>query len=150
MNTDNLEGNLRSVVGQGEKIFGQATNDRATIAQGSFDDAAGKARSAFGSAKEAVSGSIDAVSALDLSGLRDEINKLTQKVSDLAQNRVSAGRDQVVSAMGAAGESLSQSAATAQDKFAEIEGDVESRIKKNPWGAVAIAALIGLLIGKLS
>ncbi len=54
------------------------------------------------------------------------------------------------SAMGTASDSLSQSAAIAQDKFAAIEGDVESRIKKNPWGAVAIAALIGLLIGKLS
>ncbi len=54
------------------------------------------------------------------------------------------------SAMGTASESLSQSAAIAQDKFAAVEGDVESRIKKNPWGAVAIAALIGLLIGKMS
>jgi ElaB/YqjD/DUF883 family membrane-anchored ribosome-binding protein len=150
VNKDNLEGTVRSAVGQGEKILSQATNDGATTAQGSYDDAAGKARSAFGSAKDAVSGSVDAASAIDFSGLRDEIGKLTQKVSDLAQNQVSAGRDQVVGAMGAAGESLSQSAANAQDKFAAIEGDVESRIKKNPWGAVAIAGLIGLLIGKMS
>ena len=150
MNKDNLEGNVRSAVGQGEKILGQATNDEETSAQGIYDDAAGKARSAFGSAKEAVGGSADAVSALDFSGLRDEIKKLTQKVSGLAQNQISTGRDQVVGAMGAAGDSLSQSAANAQDKFAAIEGDVESRIKKNPWGAVAIAALIGLLVGKMS
>jgi ElaB/YqjD/DUF883 family membrane-anchored ribosome-binding protein len=52
--------------------------------------------------------------------------------------------------MGAAGDSLSKSAATAQDTFATVEGDMESRIKKNPWGAVAIAALIGLLIGRMS
>ena len=141
MNKDNLEGTVRSAVGQGEKT---------TTAQGFYDDAAGKARSAFGSSKDAVSGGVDAVSALDFSGLQDEISKLAQKVSDLAQNQVSAGRDQVVGAMGAAGETLSQSAANAQDKFAAIEGDVESRIKKNPWGAVAIAALIGLLIGKMS
>ncbi len=150
MNKDNFEGNIRSMAGQGEKILGEAANDKATTAQGYFDDAAGKARSALGSAKTAVSGGVDAVSSIDLSGLRDEINKLTQKVSDLAQNRVSAGRDQVVSVVGAASESLSQSAADAQDKFAAIESDVESRIKKNPWGAVAIAALIGLLIGKMS
>ena len=140
MNKDNLEGTVRSAVGQGET----------TTAQGFYDDAAGKARSAFGSSKDAVSGGVDAVSALDFSGLQDEISKLAQKVSDLAQNQVSAGRDQVVGAMGAAGETLSQSAANAQDKFAAIEGDVEFRIKKNPWGAVAIAALIGLLIGKMS
>ena len=52
--------------------------------------------------------------------------------------------------VGAAGGTLSQSAAVAQDKFAAVEGDVEARIKRNPWGAVAIAALIGLLIGKMS
>jgi ElaB/YqjD/DUF883 family membrane-anchored ribosome-binding protein len=150
MNKDTLEGAARSTVGEGEKIFGQAMNDSTKTAQGSYDDAAGKARSALGNAKDAVSGGVDAVSALDFSALRDQISQLTQKVSDLAQNRVSAGRDQLVGAMGVAGDSLSQSAANAQDKFTAIEGDVESRIKKNPWGAVAIAALIGLLIGKMT
>ena len=80
-----------------------------------------------------------AVSAVNYSGLRDEIAKLTRTVSDLAQRQASAGRDQVFSAMGPAGESLSQSA-----------DEVESRIKRNPWGAVAIAALVGLLIGRMS
>ena len=45
MNKDNFEGTIRSAVGQGEKILGQATNDRSTTAQGYYDDAAGKARS---------------------------------------------------------------------------------------------------------
>ncbi len=150
MNKDTLEGNVRSVVGQGEKIWGEATNDKGTTAQGIYDDAAGKARSAYGSAKDAVSSGADAISSLDFSGLKDEIARLTQQVSALAQNQVSVGRDQVVSAMGAAQDTLSQSAATAQDKFADVQGDVESRIKKNPWGAVAVAGLIGLLVGKMS
>ena len=111
MNRDNLEGGFRSAVGQGEKIVGQAMGDKATAAQGSYDDAAGKARSAVGNAKDAISAGVDAVSAVDFSALRDEITKLTQMVSDLAQKQVSAGRDQVVSAMGkaAAGDGLSQS-----------------------------------------
>ena len=134
MNKDNFEGTIRSAVGQGEKILGQATNDRSTTAQGYYDDAAGKARSAVGSAKDAVSGGVDAISALDFSGLRDEISKLTQKVSDLTQNQVAAGRDQVVSAMGAASDSLSQSAATAQDKFTALEGDVEFENQKESLG----------------
>jgi ElaB/YqjD/DUF883 family membrane-anchored ribosome-binding protein len=150
MNQDHVQGSLRSAMGQGEKLVGQAINDPKTTAQGVYDDAAGKGQSAFGSAEDAVSRSADAISALDFSALRDEVSKLTQTVADLAQRRVSAGRDQVVGAMGAAGDSLSQSAAIAQDKFAAVEGDVEARIKKNPWGAVAIAALIGLLIGKMS
>jgi uncharacterized protein YjbJ (UPF0337 family)/ElaB/YqjD/DUF883 family membrane-anchored ribosome-binding protein len=150
MNTDSLEGGFRSAVGQGEKIVGQATGDRATAAQGSFDDAAGKARSALGNAKDAISGGADAVSALDYSALRDEITKLTQVVADLAQKHVSVGRDQMVSAMGAASDGLSQSAGVAQDKLVAVESDVEARIKKNPWGAVAVAGLIGLLVGKMT
>jgi ElaB/YqjD/DUF883 family membrane-anchored ribosome-binding protein len=101
-------------------------------------------------AKDAVSEGVDSVSALDFSALRDEVTKLTEMVSGLAQKQVSAGRDQVIGAVGAASDSLSQSAAMAQDKFVAVESDVETRIKKNPWGAVAIAALIGLLIGKMS
>ncbi|MBV8105114.1 MAG: DUF883 family protein [Hyphomicrobiales bacterium] len=150
MNKDNVEGSLRSAMGQGEKVFGQAINDPRTTAQGIQDDAAGEAQSALGSAKDAVNRSVDAVSAIDFSALRDEMSRLTQMVADLAQRRVSSGRDQVVSAMGAAGDSLAQSTAVAQDKLAAVEGDVEARIKKNPWGAVAIAGLIGLLIGKMS
>lgn len=123
MNRDSLEG------GVGSTIHG--------------DSAAGKARSALGSAKDAVNQGVDTVSALDFSGLREEVAKLTQTVASLAQKQMS-------SAMGTAGDSLSQSTAIAKDKFAAVEGDVEARIKKNPWGAVAIAALIGLLIGKMS
>jgi uncharacterized protein YjbJ (UPF0337 family) len=143
MNKDSLEGSVRSTIGQGEKIVGHATGDSATEAKGVYDNAAGKARSALGSAKEAVSQGVDTVSAVDFSGLRDEVAKLTQTVAGLAQKQMS-------SAMGAAGDSLSQSTAIAQDKLAAAEGDVEARIKKNPWGAVAIAALIGLLIGKIT
>jgi ElaB/YqjD/DUF883 family membrane-anchored ribosome-binding protein len=150
MNKDNLEGNVRSAVGQGEKAFGQALGDKGAAAQGVYDDIAGRARSAVGSAKDAIGAGADAASAVDLSGLRDEVSKLAQQVSDLAQSQLAAGRRQVVNAMGAASDNLAQSASTAQDKFAAIEGDVESRIKKNPWGAVAIAALAGLLIGKMS
>ena len=130
MNRESLEGQVRSGIGQAEKIVGQAIGDKATAAQGAYDDAAGKAQAALGSAKDAVNESVNAVSALDLSGMRNEIAKLAQTVSDLAHKQVTAGRDQVVGAMEAA--------------------DVETRIKKNPWAAVAIAALIGLLIGKLS
>ena len=85
-----------------------------------------------------------------LSRLRDDIARLPQTVSDLAQKQVASSRDQVAGVVGAAEDSLSQSAAVAQDKFAAVEGDVEAPIKKNPWGAVAIAGLIGLLIGKMS
>lgn len=139
MNKDGIEGGIRSTIGQGEKMLGQTTGDKGSQAQGAYDDMMGKAQSALGGAKDAVSKGVDAVSALDYSGLRDEIAKLTRTVSDLAQKQASAGRDQIIGAMGPAGESLSQSA-----------DEVESRIKRNPWGAVAIAALVGLLIGKMS
>jgi ElaB/YqjD/DUF883 family membrane-anchored ribosome-binding protein len=104
----------------------------------------------MGTAKDAAKEMTDSVSVPDLSRLRDDIAKLTQTVTDLAQKQIASSRGQVAGVVGAAGESLSQSAAVAQDKFAAVEGDVEARIKKNPWGAVAVAGLIGLLIGKMS
>jgi ElaB/YqjD/DUF883 family membrane-anchored ribosome-binding protein len=150
MNTDNFEGGVRSAVGQGERIVGAATDDKASEARGAYNEVAGSAQSAWGSAKDAAKEMTDTGSIPDLSRLRDDIAKLTQTVSDLAQKQVASSRDQVASAVGAAGDSLTQSAAVAQDKFAAVEGDVEARIKKNPWGAVAVAGLIGLLIGKMS
>ena len=149
MNKDNFEGTVRSAVGQGEKILGQVTNDRSTTAQGYYDDAAGKARSAVGSAKDAVAGGVDAISSVDFSGLRDEISKLAQKVSDLTQirwpqaeirwwGRWARRRNPVPVCCKRAGQIRS------------ARGRRESRSQKNSWGAVAIAGLIGLLIGKMS
>ena len=147
---DNFEGGVRSAVGQGERIVGAATDDKASEVRGAYNEVAGSAQSAWGSAKDAAKEMTDTGSIPDLSRLRDDIAKLTQTVSDLAQKQVASSRDQMATAVGAAGDSLSQSAAVAQDKFAAVEGDVEARIKKNPWGAVAVAGLIGLLIGKMS
>jgi ElaB/YqjD/DUF883 family membrane-anchored ribosome-binding protein len=149
VNKDNFEGGLRSAVGQGEKYLGAAADDKAEV-KGAYNEVAGSAQSAWGSAKDAAKEMTDSGSLPDLSRLRDDIATLTQTVSDLAQKQVASSREQVVGAVGAAGESLSQSASVAQDKFAAMEGDVEARIKKNPWGAVAVAGLIGLLIGKMS
>src|SRR5271156_2192532 len=150
MNKDNFEGGVRSAVGQGERLVGSATDDKASEVRGAYNEVAGSAQSAWGSAKDAAKDMADSGSIPDMSRLREDIAKLTQTVSDLAQKQVASSRDQVVGVVGAAGDSLSQSAAAAQDKFAGVEGDVEARIKKNPWGAVAVAGLIGLLIGKMS
>jgi ElaB/YqjD/DUF883 family membrane-anchored ribosome-binding protein len=150
MNKDNFEGGVRSAVGQGERFVGAATGDKASEVKGAYNDVAGSAQSAWGSAKDAAKEMADSGAIPDLSRLREDIAKLTQTVSDLAQKQVASSREQVVGVVGAAGDSLSQSAAVAQDKFAAVEGDVEARIKKNPWGAVAVAGLIGLLIGKMS
>jgi uncharacterized protein YjbJ (UPF0337 family) len=149
MNKDNFEGGVRSAVGQGERFVGSATDDKAAEVRGAYNEVAGSAQSAWGSAKEAAKDMADSGSIPDMSRLREDIAKLTRTVSDLAQKQVASSRDQVAG-VGAAGDSLSQSAAVAQDKFAAVEGDVEARIKKNPWGAVAVAGLIGLLIGKMS
>jgi ElaB/YqjD/DUF883 family membrane-anchored ribosome-binding protein len=125
-------------------------DDKTSEVKGAYNEVAGSAQSAWGSAKDAAKEMTDTGSIPDLSRLRDDIAKLTQTVSDLAQKQVASSRDQVATVVGAAGDSLSQSAAVAQDKFAAVEGDVEARIKRNPWGAVAVAGLIGLLIGKMS
>jgi len=151
MNRDSLEGAARAAIGQGEQLAGQAFKDKSMMSQGRNDEALGKVQSALGSAKDAVQSGVDAAAAaIDFGQLRDDIAKLTQTVTDLVQKQASSARDQVTDAMDAAGDNLSHSASAAQDKLASIERDVGARIQKNPWGAVAIAALIGLLIGKMS
>ena len=67
-----------------------------------------------------------------------------------AQQAYGSAKEAVAGAVSTAGDSLSQSAAATQDKLISIEEDVGSRIRNSPWAAVAIAALIGLLIGKMS
>jgi ElaB/YqjD/DUF883 family membrane-anchored ribosome-binding protein len=150
MNKDNFVGGVRSTAGQGEGSVGAATDDKALEARGVYNEVAGSAQSAWGSAKDAAKEIPDSGSIPDLSQLRDDITRLTQTVSDLAQKQVASSRDRVAGVVAAAGDSLSQSAAVAQDNFAAVESEVEERIKKNPWGAVAVAGPIGLLIGKMS
>jgi ElaB/YqjD/DUF883 family membrane-anchored ribosome-binding protein len=150
MNKDNLEGFGRSVAGQGKQIAGGVLKDKNMTAQGHYDEVAGKAQSAVGSAKDAVASSVDAASSIDLSGVQDEIAKLTRTVTDLVQKQASTTRDQVMGVVGAAGDNLSQSASVAQDTLVSMEEDMGTRIRKNPWSAVAVAALVGLLIGKMT
>jgi ElaB/YqjD/DUF883 family membrane-anchored ribosome-binding protein len=150
MNRDNLEGAGRTVFGQGEQLAGNLLKDKSTTAQGRYDEVVGKAQSAAGSAKDAVASGIDAASSIDLSGIQDEISKLTQSVTALVQKQASTTRDQVMGAVGAAGDNLSQSASAAQDTLISMEEDMGTRIRRNPWSAVAVAALVGLLIGKMT
>jgi ElaB/YqjD/DUF883 family membrane-anchored ribosome-binding protein len=65
------------------------------------------------------------------------------------QKQTSAARDQVMGAVGSAADNITQSTSVAQDKLASLEVDMEAGIKKNPWTAIAIAALVGLLVGKM-
>ena len=127
MNKDNFEGGVRSAVGQGERFVGAATDDKSSEARGAYNQVAGRAQSAWGNAKDAAKEMADSGSVPDLSRLREDIASLTQTVSDLAQKQMSG-------VVGAAGSSLSQSAAVAQDKFAAMEGDVEARIKEESVG----------------
>ena len=52
-------------------------------------------------------------------------------------------------AVGSAADNISQSTSAAQDKLTSLEAEVGSSIEKNLWRAVVVAALVGLLIGKM-
>ena len=78
MNKDNFEGGVRSAVGHSERFVGAATDDKASEVRGAYDEVAGSAQSAWGSAKDAAKDMADSGSMPDLSRLRDDIAKLTQ------------------------------------------------------------------------
>ena len=70
MNKDNFEGGVRSTVGQGERFVGAATDDKASEVRGAYDEVAGSAQSAWGSAKDAAKDMADSGSMPGLSRLR--------------------------------------------------------------------------------
>jgi ElaB/YqjD/DUF883 family membrane-anchored ribosome-binding protein len=150
MDSGKFEGAARSIVGRGEQVVGNLLKDDGMKTRGNIDEVAGKAQSAVASAKDAIASGVDAASSIDLTGLRDEIAALTQTVSDIVRKQANMTKDQIVGAVGTASDSLSQSASDAQDKLMSMEADMGARIRKNPWGAVAIAGLIGLLIGRMA
>jgi ElaB/YqjD/DUF883 family membrane-anchored ribosome-binding protein len=110
-------------------------------------DAMGHAQSAIGSAKDALGSGVQAANT-EIDALKEQISKLAQTVSQLVQSQASTAKDQVMSAVGSASETLSQSAHAAHGTLTSVEADVESRIKRNPWAAITIAGLLGLLIAK--
>jgi len=158
MNKDTIEGATRKAVGQVEEFGGRALNDKQTTAQGRYDQAAGSAQDALGRAKDAVSSgaaavtkaaksAVDEVANTDFTALRNDVAKLTQTVTQLVQNQAATTRDQVMDVVDAASGNLTETAAAAQDKLKSMEAEIESRIRHNPWSAVAIAVGVGLLIG---
>jgi ElaB/YqjD/DUF883 family membrane-anchored ribosome-binding protein len=88
--------------------------------------------------------------AVDFAALRADVAKLTQTVGKLMEKQTSTARDQVVGMVGAAQDNVAQSASAAQDRLMSFEEDVGSQIKKNPWSAIAVAGVVGFLIGKVS
>jgi ElaB/YqjD/DUF883 family membrane-anchored ribosome-binding protein len=95
------------------------------------------------------SSDLGTVATANFSSLRDDVAKLTQTVSDLVQRQASSTRDQVMDTVGTATNNIAQSASDVQDKLTSLEADISLRIRRNPWTAVAIATLVGLLIAKL-
>lgn len=149
MNSDQVEGNVRSAIGQAKQAVGDGFNNPSLSRQGAYDNIAGKVQSAAGGAADALHSGVDAVANIDLTGLRDEVAKLSKSVADMLQKQAATTRDQVVDAVSSASEILSDAASVAKEKFVSVEADLEERIKGNPMMAVGIAVVVGVLIGKI-
>jgi ElaB/YqjD/DUF883 family membrane-anchored ribosome-binding protein len=146
---------------QETKTVRKAPDDKQTSAQGLYEQAADGVQGALGHAKDAlasgaasvakaVKGAADEKTNPDLRALREDLAKLTRTIGELVEQQSETRRAQVLDALSAAGENVSGSAAAAQEKIESIEGDIESRIQRNPWSAIAIALGVGILIGKMT
>ena len=87
MNKDNFEGGVRSAGGKVERSIGAATDDKASEVQGAYNEVAGSAQSAWGSAKDAAKEMADSGSMPDLSRLREDIAKLTRRYPILLRSK---------------------------------------------------------------
>jgi len=129
-----------------ESIRAQAANGAQEAVQQAKDAVAAGAASAAGAAKEA----FENVTSKELNDLRADVTRLGQTLADLIAKQAQSARAQMKDAFGTASENISETAALARDRAESLEADVEARIQKNPWSAVAIALGVGILIGKLS
>jgi hypothetical protein len=120
-----------------------ADDNKQEDAQGFYKQAADSVQSAFGHAKDALAsgassvadamkGATDEKANPDLGALREDLAKLTRTVSELVERQAASRRAQVANALGSVGETISESAAAAQDRMGSIEADLESRIQRNP------------------
>jgi uncharacterized protein YjbJ (UPF0337 family)/ElaB/YqjD/DUF883 family membrane-anchored ribosome-binding protein len=160
MNKESIEGGLRKTAGRMEEFAGRSTKNKQMAGEGLYDQAAGSAQSAYGHAKDAMAAGVsaaaegardamDGIGKTDFDALQTEVTKLTQTVAQLLHSQAASTREQVMSAVGTAGDNITQAAASAQDGLVSFEADVEARIQKNPLAAVAIALGVGVLIGKM-
>jgi ElaB/YqjD/DUF883 family membrane-anchored ribosome-binding protein len=148
MNRESSEGGMRQKSGDAEKE-GMGSHNFGGAKDSRHDKAIDHTQSAVASAKDALSSGVKAGDS-EIGALQDQIAQLAGTVTQLVKDQTSRARGQVMEAVGTAGDSVSQTAAVAKDSLASLEADVEARIKRNPWSAVAIAALVGLLIGKMT
>ncbi len=135
----------------------RASSSRAGSQQPAHDDAGtfgrrrgqgavgyGSAKDAVGSARDAVASGVDAVASMDISELRDEIARLSQLVERCgAETDVLDARPDGRRGERGARQASAQSASAAQEKLTSVEGDVEDRIRTNPWVSVGIAVMVG-------
>ena len=147
MDTGNSEGGAQVKRANGEHLAGSPMFASGPSNDDANQSAQAHAQSAISSAKDAVGSGVQAAN-IELEVLKDQIAKLGQTVSQLVQNQASSTRDQVAGAVGSASATISHSAAAAQERLTSVEHDVEARIQRNPWSAILIAGLVGLLIGK--
>jgi ElaB/YqjD/DUF883 family membrane-anchored ribosome-binding protein len=161
MSKDDIEGAERKTMGKDAKPGRKTVDDKQNSAPGLYDQAADSVQSALGHAKDALASGVSSVADAmrgaadketnpDLGALREDLAKHRRTVSELVERQAASRREQVMDALGGVGETISESASAAQDKMGSIEADLESRIQRNPWSAIAIALGVGILIGKMS
>ncbi len=92
----------------------------------------------------------------DFSALRDDLRKLTDVISDLANENAEAARSGFATAVGTARDRVSDAADRIAEQASYASGrvkgagaQIESRIERNPMAAVMVAVVGGLLIGAL-
>lgn len=88
--------------------------------------------------------------AADLAALRQDIARLTDTVSGLAQRQTEAAGQRVSEAVNNVGEKLGCAAAEMHNRVRTANGEIEACVSRNPLTAVLIALGVGMSLGLLS
>jgi ElaB/YqjD/DUF883 family membrane-anchored ribosome-binding protein len=85
-----------------------------------------------------------------LEALRDDIAKLTSSVSEFVSSQTTATTNKVVGAVDNAQKKLSDTASNVQDRVSGASAHLEATVERNPFIAVFVAMVAGLIVGMVS
>jgi len=90
-----------------------------------------------------------AAAANEIKNLIADVEELVARIADLNDADVVRVRSKVMNAVGAAKESLTESADTLRRQAHKALSGADDYVRESPWAAVGLAALVGAIVGIL-
>jgi len=93
---------------------------------------------------------VKAAASVEIKSLIADVEDLVAKIADLKDADVVRVRSKVLNAVGAAKDSLAESADSVRRQAQRVANTADDYVHDSPWQAIGIAALVGAVVGILA